>query len=380
MPGEGGRALETGRAEWLDLLRVGSMFAVVLIHVAVGSLGAKLGSGVWHFANISTAFAGTAVPVFFMISGALLLDSPRTSSLGHTFKHRFLRIFVPFLAWSFVGVAYFFFMGWALGHGVRLDIALRSLVGIPETPTIPHLWFMYALLPLYILSPLIKAFVDGAGMRLVGYALILWVFFASLLPTAATFLPPHYRPLVSWGGITKPGSVVDYAGYFLAGYYLMKMKRQIPVWLLATVALVAGSAITLLTWGVTARTGVYTSNFKMYIGAPNLILSIAVFLMVKELFRHRSLGRKGARVVAFLAPLSFCVYLCHYLICNLIFQVLFRPHSVATLIAAYLVVTGLSVAFAAVVTNIKGLSYILAGQKYRRRPVVASQLVTEYVD
>jgi hypothetical protein len=51
------------------------------------------------------------------------------------------------------------------------------------------------------------------------------------------------------------------------------------------------------------------------------------------------------------------------------------------LIAAYLVVTGLSVAFAAVVTNIKGLSYILAGQKYRRRrPVVASQLVTEYVD
>lgn len=64
-----------------DLLRVGSMVGVVYLHCAAAALRSASGA-VWHFANLASSLATAAVPLFFMLSGALLLSQEGTADLS----------------------------------------------------------------------------------------------------------------------------------------------------------------------------------------------------------------------------------------------------------------------------------------------------------
>jgi surface polysaccharide O-acyltransferase-like enzyme len=168
MSGSGGEKIE-----YIDVLRVISMISVVFLHTAAGSLRANIGSAVWHLSNVFTAVMGTSVPVFFMISGALVLHSPKTLSIKYMWEKRFVKIFVPFVVWSLVAVAYFEVIN-LINHGsVRWDVVLNKLKNAPGQPTTVHLWFMYALIPLYMLSPLLKKMLDALTKDLVRYLIIL---------------------------------------------------------------------------------------------------------------------------------------------------------------------------------------------------------------
>ena len=69
------------------LLRVCSMFAVVFLHVAAEPLRTASGP-LWHFANLTTSLATAAVPLFFLLSGALLLSQEQTADLGALLRRR----------------------------------------------------------------------------------------------------------------------------------------------------------------------------------------------------------------------------------------------------------------------------------------------------
>ena len=83
-----------------DLLRVLSMLGVVYLHTAAGALRHPENPAVWHFSNLVTALATTAVPLFFMLSGALLLSRPETADPRVIFRRRLPKVLLPLLAWS----------------------------------------------------------------------------------------------------------------------------------------------------------------------------------------------------------------------------------------------------------------------------------------
>ena len=85
------------RRRWdYDLLRVASMVGVVYLHTAAGALR-QLGTPLWHFSNLLSSLATAAVPLFFMLSGALLLSHPRTAELGTLFRRRLPKVLI--LCW-----------------------------------------------------------------------------------------------------------------------------------------------------------------------------------------------------------------------------------------------------------------------------------------
>lgn len=66
------------RKNYIDLLRVISAFAVVVIHVTSAAMNTTEVSSQTYMANaLLNSIMRWAVPVFFMISGALFLDSKR---------------------------------------------------------------------------------------------------------------------------------------------------------------------------------------------------------------------------------------------------------------------------------------------------------------
>ena len=85
------------RLVWADILRIFAIYLVVFVHST--SLQATSFLSVLQLI-ILFAIAKTCVPLFFMLSGALLL--PKVEPTSYFLKKRFLRIFVPYIFWTII--------------------------------------------------------------------------------------------------------------------------------------------------------------------------------------------------------------------------------------------------------------------------------------
>ena len=92
--------------DWINNLRIIALYAVIMLHTSAVLLAqyGKVPFGDWLTADIYNALTRFAVPVFVMITGALLLH--REYELGDFFKKRLSRILTPFLFWSLVYIVY----------------------------------------------------------------------------------------------------------------------------------------------------------------------------------------------------------------------------------------------------------------------------------
>jgi surface polysaccharide O-acyltransferase-like enzyme len=187
-----------------DVLRALATVSVVALHVAGPVLYEyrALPAGEWWAANAIDSAVRFSVPVFLMLTGALLL--PKVEPTGQFLKRRFVRLLGPFVFWSIV----------YLGVAMYFTTAGPSLIGFLvkrlQTGASFHLWYVYMLIGIYLLLPVMQRWVAGADRRNLEYFLLLWLvaLFASR-PFVAAYLPDFN--LVYFSG---------YVGYPVLGYYL----------------------------------------------------------------------------------------------------------------------------------------------------------------
>ena len=126
---------ERGRLVYLDLLRVIAVCAVVMVHAA-GGLVTEYGAGTVDFivGNVLDGLSRLGVPVFLMISGALMLDERRPYRLGRRVGRLLLLLFL----WSLLYTLALSVVRPLLGGGsVQLGEVLTSLFRGHY-----HLWYL----------------------------------------------------------------------------------------------------------------------------------------------------------------------------------------------------------------------------------------------
>lgn len=301
-----------GRLVWVDALKVLSIFAVILLHCAAPLLltfeqEEASGGTSWWIGNLYDSAVRWAVPVFVMVSGALLLGRSREEPVGEFLRRRLLRVAIPFLAWS---VLYFewriWFWGADLEHAELLSMLLRE-------PISYHLWFVYMLLGVYLLAPLLGSLFAVGRPVLVYYALGLWVIWAGALPPLERLAEAE-----TWYSPGRDNSPLMLVGYFLLGFLLRQtdlgrwrgtVRVAMPGLYLVTVAATAG-----LTFHLTRRAdGDHQPLFYEYYSLNVMVMSVAVFLAVATLpsLRSPSAKERSARAWRFLSDRVFGVYLVH---------------------------------------------------------------------
>ena len=98
--------VNNNREYFIDTLTILSCIAVVFLHTN-GIFWTHPSGRLWLTSNVIESFFYFAVPVFFMISGATLLEYRQRYSTLTFLKKRFLRAFVPFICWSFLQLLFF---------------------------------------------------------------------------------------------------------------------------------------------------------------------------------------------------------------------------------------------------------------------------------
>ncbi len=304
------------RILWADFLKIGAMYAVVLIHSAAPLLIAynRQGPRVWWVGNLYDSLARWCIPVFFMLSGAFLIGKAQRVGPGPFLARRLQRIGIPFLIWSAV---YFVWNIQMNNH----DLSYGSfLVTIIREPAYYHLWYLYVLMGVYLFAPLLSVYLQSASKRNVTYFIILWVIFGSVLPTVEAYFD---FPLFMIS--TAPYSLFRYLGFFLIGY-LMRNSSCSRGWLtLYALVFLAGLLVTIAgTWWLTVVKGggEFSGVFYEYYSPNVLIMSVSLFIIIKSLRLPSGVyvPNPVAGTISFVAGCVPGIYLVHALVIALLQQ------------------------------------------------------------
>lgn len=142
------------RIFWIDVCRVIAIFGVVLIH-SCGEIFysyGKIPASYWLAANILDSFARVAVPLFVMISGALLLRPNNSPSVNlKNIGSRIGKVLLPLIIWSM------FYLWWVdYNTPNKIIDPLEWLQKFLSQPVMYHLWFVYMIIGIYILLPILQ--------------------------------------------------------------------------------------------------------------------------------------------------------------------------------------------------------------------------------
>ncbi|WP_104400950.1 acyltransferase [Vibrio penaeicida] len=294
------------RIFYFDLLRCIAAVAVVAIHV-LGPYRHLLGEtpiGHWLGAITLNSAIRWAVPIFIMITGALLLSDQRPFNLRYYVQRRVFKVVVPFVVWSlfFAVIA-----SYSLTDGLSRNILIEKVSAFFYHETYYHLGFFYYFIPLYFVAPFLTHLAQHADRSPLIALLVVWM----ITTTLNLFFIDGLWSNDLW----------LFSGYLLLGYLLFKQEivSMPSVLLLGTVAIavIACNAYQVITLSLEAeqyRVGRWLS----YKTINTVIEAAALFLLVR--YCAPKLSDKVKRLVSFVSRHSLGIYLTHPLILLPLYQ------------------------------------------------------------
>ncbi|MCM1045730.1 MAG: acyltransferase family protein [Candidatus Gastranaerophilales bacterium] len=302
------------REIFLDILRIAATSAVVLMHTV---------TGVWDNTDMSaypaelTVFMVVkdlitwCVPIFLLISGYLFLDPRRKITLWQMLWKYCGRIVlalflfgVPFACMELISTTQVF-EPWMLWESVMMVLRGQSW---------SHLWYLYMILGLYLITPALKYLLKNCP------AWLLYIVLGIL--AAGCSIYPYLQKLFAWEQAVMPPDAGIYLFYYLCGYLFVtgkcsqntKVRKLRSVNMAAAVILPVGMAISRLV-------GDY--EMQMAYNYPFTVLwSLAIFYLAwnRETDAERAPSVTEAAVK--MSSLCFAVYLVHPIFVNFAYKFL----------------------------------------------------------
>lgn len=269
-----------------DLVRFVGIIYIVCVHVAAE--GFYQFSPNWSIINFFSGPGHICVPLFFMLSGALLLRKEETFS---QLSKRILKIAIPLIFWSSL------FVAWARHFG-----STRSYFSILEGPVTVHLWFCYSIIGAYLFFPVLRAFIKVADTSTVTWIICCWAFGITLNNILIRFFSVRLGIDFSFFS--------PYLGYFLLGDLIARKKKHSLLfsglgWLVSTIVIVVGTDILSHSVG-------HPDEFLLNCSSlPLLLSSIFAFQFLLEAGKRIPQSQALRWVIQSLSTASFGMYLMH---------------------------------------------------------------------
>ncbi len=298
------------RIFYLDEVRALAILLVILCHIIrefckirpAGSLG-------WTASGILIDFGVIGVPLFLMISGALLLN--RDYELPDFLKRRFSRILIPFLFWAIL-------------------LPIYKIVIYPKDPSKyltlfldGQYWFIWMLIGVYLFLPIINSFVKEYGIKGVEYFLAIWS--VTLILNTFGMYPFHNLDLSYFAG---------YLGYIVLGYYLsvkeFNIKDRYMIWI-GLLLFIVFTAINMRYTLTHIKVGAITEHALKYYLYQTVVVALqsaGVFLFIEYIAKYASKHKSSFenkiysffkdtsmyKIIYSISVCSYGIFLVHYFV------------------------------------------------------------------
>lgn len=292
------------RIFYYDFLRAFAIIAVIICHVD-HFFGPLVGTTQIVAQMTFHDIGRIGVPIFLMISGALILNRPYPD-LTEFLKKRFTRIIYPFIFWIILILVQLQY------YRYNEAFLWNTFIGEPSIT-----WYFWVLIGIYLFLPVLNSFVKEYGESGLKYFLSIW-FILMILKTFNAY------PL--WTNFDL-SYFAGYVGYPVLGYYLANKEFKISdskVCLLGLITLIASLSVF-----------VYLNYFNspyismIYQNVPIIFMGTGLFLFVKYLDKLNKFNSIKdnfiGKAIISLSVCSYGMYFSHVLVVK--FLSYYNPHS-----------------------------------------------------
>jgi len=290
--------MTTSRASifYIDFLRFIAAIAVIAIHVLgpFRYLYGEIPDVDWLAAMGINSITRWAVPVFMMISGALLLSTERPFNCEHYLTKRLSKVAVPFMGWTII---YAIVTGFSI-DGWSAEKTMLVIQNAPNDPAWYHLWFFYDFIPLYFVIPFLIPVLKKLTPELTNLLIVVCglMFLMKWLRVESFLLQ----------------NLILYTGYLILGWYLFNRdnRPQLKAWLIAGIIMLILNFFG--SWEMAFTSGQYSSFFMGYKTLNTMIIGGMLFV-VAQIYADKIRGELRT-FIALISKYSLGIYLLHPLL------------------------------------------------------------------
>lgn len=297
-------AIDQNRLYWIDAVRSFACLCVIATHsIPLGSTDTErlICSALLYLSK-----SGSSI-LFFMISGALVLYKPQPAF--QFLKTRINRIVLPMVIWSVIQLLIY-----VIDKTITWPQFFTKVLLIPTGPQMRIYWFIYVIFGIYLLTPILSAWLERCKKRELELYLMIWLV-AMIIPYF-TLLDQEINDIFEY----RTGYLYYFSGYLwfaVAGYYLRKYV-DIPKFKLWHFA-IYGSLLVLPAM-------LYMTPLPHSLIQNNLALSMALLCMCHFIaLKHIRYSDRMKLIAYDFAQHSFGIYLVHIFVRNYVVYPIIEP-------------------------------------------------------
>ena len=285
--------------KYIDFLRVFAAIMVIILHAVsdyyLDSINFE--TRLWWVFTIVNEICRTGVPLFFMITGYLMLSKSKIVSIKDFYKKRIFKILIPFLIWDIIYYCYYR----CINNLNIFDVAFFDELLL--TGSAYHLWYVYSLIFLYLLLPFIKIITDKCSLKLQ----ILFLFLVILQTTVKPFIN-----IVTWTYFYfAPDGFIGYLGYMLLGNILGKFDFKKSTRIVIYILGLAGAALGIIGNYLYSVENGFNLIFNGGYMLNHFLFAGAIFVFFKYAVQKANPSKNN--FISKLSTLTLTVYFVHVL-------------------------------------------------------------------
>ncbi|MCQ2738143.1 MAG: acyltransferase family protein [archaeon] len=363
----------SNRIFYYDALKALAIIGVIACHVSSSFVTNMniINTPGWVLSVFFNCFRDFSIPIFVMVSGALLVN--KDYQLKTFIKKKFNRILIPYIFWVILFILFAmitFTLGLSIGkvNQISLSFIYKIIFGYPGYARV--FWFVWMILVVYIILFLLNKIIKRVNIKnfnsKVYKSILLLLLIYSIIVTLKLFNPMHHTFIY----------YLSFTGYGVLGYYLAKTdftntKFGKAIHINDKKILIASFILSILFYIIllldviilSNDAGKYTSlshfNIIKLILATNIFLFFRYFeeydgKIIKSNYNKIKEGLLG-KLINSLSKYSFGIYLSHMLVLKFyliyVLQINLRNHNpikwvpfllIITLITSWIIIWAMS--------------------------------------
>ncbi|GAA2956519.1 acyltransferase [Ligilactobacillus murinus] len=288
------------RLHYIDVLNCIAIFFVLMLHSSQLANFGNDGYSHMQLAKLLQVLCIPAVFIFFMNSGATLLNYRKRQTTKQFFERRGQRVLVPFIFWSVIyylfDTKYRAFPG-PIPHPE--GASLHGFIAAFLNNNINNLfWFFYAIIALYLVAPILSVLADKHKDTLC-YVVVIYFVVNDILAYLGHLIGKN----IVTEFVSQPLLSSSFVGFFIMGYLIKENYFSIKI---QNFLIIAG-CITL----VASIINVLTDGKYIFLsGYSSFLYSVALYLVVKRV--TTKIKQEGVlKFFALMSGASLGIYILH---------------------------------------------------------------------
>lgn len=289
------------KKNYISILNVLACIGVVILHTFETGYTSDAN---FVFEVLIRAIAYCAVPVFFMITGATLIDYRERYDTKTFFKKRLLKVIISLIIWSIIYFIINFFKGKFSINDLSFKFVFEYFFLVKTNPIF---WFFVVIIGIYLAIPVISLIPQESRRKAFLYIIIITFVFNQFLPDLLYHLNLNYNydlkfPLTYSGWIS-----FIFIGYYIDKYEIVK-KHRVIIYVLGIIGFLTMVVPTIF---ISYHKNESCSWFDEYYDAPCVLYSASVFLFFKSKINNNQIVTKIMPFFNFVAPTTLGIYVLH---------------------------------------------------------------------